>query len=184
MLNFQKMSSSKNVRENPHQLRNKNLFPELNFHNNSKLFYFSHNHEMWREMIANCSITGSDKNKRNENETLLLFCEQHHNFQVLMQIVNLGTFCSQNPFSSLIKGDDDESFNTANTLQQTQCSITEEEAVKEVQSQAPYDPQPDALPDSVDKWNFVNSGTLDLKDVSKMMSTILSAFVLIIIYGF
>ena len=73
MLNFQKMSSSKNVRENPHQLRNKNLFPELNFHNNSKLFYFSHNHEMWREMIANCSITGSDENKRNENETLLLF---------------------------------------------------------------------------------------------------------------
>ena len=87
-------------------------------------------------------------------------------------------------FSSLKKGDDVGSFNTANTLQQTQCSITEEEAVKEVQSQAPYDPQPDALPDSVDKWNFVNSGTLDLKDVSKMMSTILSAFVLIIIYGF
>jgi len=98
----------------------------------------SHNHEMWREMIANCSITG----------------------------------------------DDVGSFNTANTLQQTQCSITEEEAVKEVQSQAPYDPQPDALPDSVDKWSFVNSGTLDLKDVSKMMGTILSAFVLIIINGF
>lgn len=87
-----------------------------------------HTHEMWKEMINNCSISGE----------------------------NVG------------------SFNTANTLQQTQCSITKETAMKEVETQAPHDPHPAGTPARIDVWSFVDSGAKDNKSILMMVTILMS----------
>ena len=59
-----------------------------------------------------------------------------------------------------------EEFSAANTQQDNECSLTVEEAMKEVESQAPHNSTEASHPGDVDSWSYVktdNSGTLSLR---------------------
>jgi len=59
-----------------------------------------------------------------------------------------------------ISGDKVGSFNTANFLQDTECTIDQETIRQEVASQHFYDPVPASRPDNVDAWSFLHSANL------------------------
>ena len=81
-----------------------------------------------------------------------------------------------------ISGEDVGSFNTANTLQATPCSISSENAMKEVETQAPHDPHPAETPARVKVWSFVDSGAFNTKSVS-ILTSIMRSSVLVIFYN-
>ena len=47
------------------------------------------------------------------------------------------------------------SFSTANTKQGTECSISQESAMRELMLAADHNPVPAPRPDNVDTWSFV-----------------------------
>ena len=70
-------------------------------------------------------------------------------------------------------------FSTVNTFQNKMCSITQEEAKQEIDSQPPFDPNPAPLPPDVDTWSYVqknsNSGMkVDYFFISISISYIIS----------
>ena len=47
------------------------------------------------------------------------------------------------------------SFSTANTKQDTECSISQENAMRELMKAADHNPVPAPRPENVDTWSFV-----------------------------
>ena len=58
-----------------------------------------------------------------------------------------------------ISGLEEGNFSTTNTQLDTDCTISQEEAQKEVLDQADHSPDPAARPEDVDTWSFVTTSS-------------------------
>ena len=58
-----------------------------------------------------------------------------------------------------ISGLKEGNFSTTNTQLDTDCTISQEEAQKEVLDQADHSPEPAARPEDVDSWSFVRTSS-------------------------
>ena len=61
-------------------------------------------------------------------------------------------------------------FSTVNTLQGNMCSISQEEAKQEIDSQLPFYPNPAPFPSDVDTWSYVQRNSNSAMKVNHFLT--------------
>ena len=69
-------------------------------------------------------------------------------------------------------------FSTVNTLQGKMCSISQEEAKQEIDSQPPFNPNPAPFPPDVDTWSYVQRNSISVMRVDYFFISISIPYIL------
>ena len=74
------------------------------------------------------------------------------------------------------------SFSTWNTKQDSECSISQEEAMEELELAAEPDPVPAPRPENVDKWSFVQRPSSRGDREAPIVGLVLGVLLMTVVY--